>query len=328
MALPPSVAAVVVTYNRKALLVECLQALLAQSTPVSRIHIVDNASTDGTRSLLEGEGLLDRPSVRYHQLEVNGGSSGGFARGVEIAREGDEDWIWLMDDDAEPRPDALERLLTAPAAADPDSAALAPAVVWPDGEPQLGHRGHFNRVPRALARGHYDPSRGPVEISYLTFVGPLVRMSVARAIDPPFAPFFLYSDDFEYSLRLRRQGSMWLVPGAVIVHKEARNPPITRRGTFFNRLLRTQLSATRYDAAWRNLFAIRNYVWLRTRHEGMGRLGFAWLLTQFILKALMYDERPIRRVPWLIRYAVDGRRGVFRNIKPESWARAAASGRV
>jgi GT2 family glycosyltransferase len=328
--MPPAarVAAVVVTYNRKTLLVECLRALLQQTVPVTVIHVVDNASTDGTRELLEEAGLLGAPGVQLHRLEVNSGSSGGFARGVEIARATDCDWIWVMDDDAEPRPDCLERLLAAPAAADAATSALAPTVAWPDGAPQLGHRGRWRGRPLGLGPEDYRADGPPVELGYVTFVGPLLRAAAARAIDPPFAPFFLYSDDFEYSLRLRRTGALWLVPGAVIVHKEARNPPLTRRGTFFNRVLGWQLSATTYEAAWRNLFALRNYIWLRTRHEGMGRAQFAWVLAQFVLKALMYDERPLRRVPWLIRYGLLGRRGVFRNFRPEDWARAAREGRV
>jgi rhamnopyranosyl-N-acetylglucosaminyl-diphospho-decaprenol beta-1,3/1,4-galactofuranosyltransferase len=324
----PQVAAVVVTYNRKLLLLECLRGLLGQTVPLLAIHVVDNASTDGTEDLLRDEGLLDRPDVAYHRLEINGGSSGGFSHGVAAARETDSDWIWVMDDDAEPRPDCLARLLSSPPAAAADTVMVAPTVVWPDGEPQLGHRGHFDGRPRGLTAKDYRTDAAPTQLGYVTFIGPLVRTFAARAIDPPFAPFFLYSDDFEYSLRLRRLGAMWLVPSAVIVHKEARDPAVTRRGSFFNRLLGWQLSATRYDAAWRNFFAIRNYVWLRTLHEGMGRLEFAWVVAQFILKAFMYDERPVRRIPWLIRYAMDGRRGVFRNVKPEDWARKAAAGRV
>ncbi len=315
------VAAVVVTYNRKALLVECLRALLAQTAPVETVHVIDNASTDGTRELLEAEGLLDR--VDYLRLEVNGGSSGGFARGVEVAREGGADWLWIMDDDAEPRPDCLERLLASPLAEDPGTAVLAPTVAFPDGEPQLGHRGTWNGRPHGLGAEDYRPEGEPVRLGYVTFVGPLVRREAALATDPPFAPFFIYSDDFEYFLRIGRQGAMWLLPGAVVEHKEGRNQPMTRRGVLFNRLLGWQLTSTTWEAAWRNLFALRNFVWLRTRHEGMGTLGFAFLVAQFVLKAFMYDERPLRRVPWLIRYALDGRRGVFRNPTPASWVRYA-----
>jgi GT2 family glycosyltransferase len=153
-----------------------------------------------------------------------------------------------------------------------------------------------------------------------------VRVSAARRTDPPFAPFFIYSDDFEYSVRLREQGAMWLVPSAVVLHKEARNQPMTRRATFFNRVLGWQLSSTTWEAAWRNLFALRNFVWLRTRHEGMGTAGFALTVAQFVLKAFLYDEKPLRRVPWLLRYAIDGRHGVFRNVTPASWARYAQRG--
>ena len=45
-------AAVVVTYNRKQLLVECLRALLRQTVCIDRIFIINNASTDGTNEYL------------------------------------------------------------------------------------------------------------------------------------------------------------------------------------------------------------------------------------------------------------------------------------
>ena len=42
------VAAIVVTYNRKQLLKECLNAILNQTAEVERIIVINNASTDGT----------------------------------------------------------------------------------------------------------------------------------------------------------------------------------------------------------------------------------------------------------------------------------------
>ena len=45
---PMRVAAVVVTYNRVALLQQCLRALEEQSMPLTAIWVIDNASTDGT----------------------------------------------------------------------------------------------------------------------------------------------------------------------------------------------------------------------------------------------------------------------------------------
>jgi rhamnopyranosyl-N-acetylglucosaminyl-diphospho-decaprenol beta-1,3/1,4-galactofuranosyltransferase len=50
-----TVAAVVVTYNRKELLRQCLGGILAQTRPVDAIYVVDNASTDGTDQMIAAE---------------------------------------------------------------------------------------------------------------------------------------------------------------------------------------------------------------------------------------------------------------------------------
>ena len=47
------VAAIVVTYNRKQLLQECLNAILNQTAEVERIIVINNASTDGTEDLFK-----------------------------------------------------------------------------------------------------------------------------------------------------------------------------------------------------------------------------------------------------------------------------------
>src|SRR5688500_20251395 len=91
-----TVCAVVLTFNRKALLVECLDAVLGQSRPPDHVVVVDNASTDGTRELLRENGLLER--VEWIPLERNLGSSGGFHHGVAAARRGSWDWVCVMDE--------------------------------------------------------------------------------------------------------------------------------------------------------------------------------------------------------------------------------------
>jgi rhamnopyranosyl-N-acetylglucosaminyl-diphospho-decaprenol beta-1,3/1,4-galactofuranosyltransferase len=94
-----SVAAVVVTFNRKELLCECLDALLAQTYPVSRIVLIDNASSDGTAELLAEKGYLENEIFDYLRLPVNSGGAGGFHEGVKRAFEAGFDWLWLMDDE-------------------------------------------------------------------------------------------------------------------------------------------------------------------------------------------------------------------------------------
>jgi rhamnopyranosyl-N-acetylglucosaminyl-diphospho-decaprenol beta-1,3/1,4-galactofuranosyltransferase len=290
-----SVCAVVVTFNRRELLAECLDAIERQTRPPEHVVVVDNASTDGTE-----EWLRRREGIETIRLERNGGSAGGFAAGVEGAMRTGADWIWLMDDDAEPAPDALERLLAAPAAA-----VLAQAVVRPDGTLDLGHRGRWRRRPRPLPADEYT---GAPELGYFTFVGLLLRRETVEAAGAPDPRLFIWADDYEYSLRVRRHGPVRLVPDSRIVHKDASHQRQTRRR-----------ERTPTAGAWRNLCGARNYVWLKKRYEGQSAVSAAGTIAQFVVKALVYDEQPLRRIPWLVRYGIEGRRGVFRNFTPEEW---------
>lgn len=106
-----TVAAVVVTFNRKVWLVDCLKGLRSQTRPLDRIYVVDNASSDGTKELLQQAGYLDNPLFRYVKLPSNVGGAGGFAAGMKIAYEDGFDWFWLMDDDVEPSPTGVADLL-------------------------------------------------------------------------------------------------------------------------------------------------------------------------------------------------------------------------
>ena len=84
-----SVAAVVVTYNRKQLLKECIEALLAQKAKHLRIFIIDNASTDGTEEYVKG--LIDGERVVYLNTGENLGGAGGFCFGIKEAMKSDCD---------------------------------------------------------------------------------------------------------------------------------------------------------------------------------------------------------------------------------------------
>ncbi len=316
-----SVCAFVLTRDRKVLLAECLRGLLAQTRPVARVVVLDNASSDGTRQLLEGEGLLEEPRVRYVRSEVNTGGSGGFRAGVELCLGEGTEWIWLMDDDAEPAPDALERLLAAPVADDPETAVLCTAVVHPDGRVDGQHRCSFGRFvlplkPEAYVAGNY------ADVDCASFVGFCIRADVARAIGPVKAEFFLGYDDAEWSLRARGHGRLRLVPESRIVHKIViGGGEPTRRARVVNRLLKQQYSSSPWRGFWKDLYRLRNFMWLKHEHQSPGRLAFAGLTATYCLKALLYDPQPLQRVPWLVRYALKGRRGDFRALTPEAWAR-------
>ena len=120
-----SVAAVIVTYNRRDKLRQCLDAVIRQKgSTVPDIIIVDNNSTDGTgdmvRTCSEAAGIEltdiagDTNGSRrivYLRLLYNSGGAGGFAHGIRKAVEAGYDYVWIMDDDCVPSDDALEELM-------------------------------------------------------------------------------------------------------------------------------------------------------------------------------------------------------------------------
>jgi rhamnopyranosyl-N-acetylglucosaminyl-diphospho-decaprenol beta-1,3/1,4-galactofuranosyltransferase len=322
-----SVCAVVLTRNRKQLLLECLEGLRAMTVPVARTVIVDNASSDGTEELLRERGLLDDSTV-YVRLERNLGSAGGYAKGVEVARDQTADWIWIMDDDAEPRREALRRLLAAPEAADPGTAALASAVIGPAGEPDLLHRGLFRRFLQALPAEAYRAGGHPA-LGFSSFTGLLVRTEVARAIDLPRADFFIWGDDVEYSVRIRSRGPIHLVPESEVLHKfQMGGDADTRRSRFWNRVLGTSYPSAPWDGYWKNVNGVCNFFWIKYRYGRPSPLAFAGMVSTYVVKTLMFDRRPLRRIPWIVRAALSGRRGEPMGMTPERWAEVAGGGRA
>ena len=75
-----SVAAVVVTYNRKELLKEAIDALLMQSVAEADVLVVDNASTDGTKDYIAD--YIDQGQIIYINTGENLGGAGGFNFGI------------------------------------------------------------------------------------------------------------------------------------------------------------------------------------------------------------------------------------------------------
>lgn len=226
-----SVAAVVVTYNRKILLQECLDAILNQSYPVSKIILIDNASTDGTGAFLKENGYLDKSGIDYRLMDKNLGGSGGFYEGLRIAREDMGcDWVWIMDDDTIPTENCLEKLLIAydKIAAKNSSdqidghtiSFLASSIYGADGEfmnvPVISNRPSKN----GYAYWYNYLADGLVNIESATFVSILVKKDAINKCGLPCRDYFIWGDDSEYTTRLTRfYGDAYLVGDSIAIHK-------------------------------------------------------------------------------------------------------------
>jgi GT2 family glycosyltransferase len=224
------VAAVVVTHNRPDLLQQALAALRMQTRPLDAIFVVDNASDAASAA------RLGRPDdVTVLRSDVNLGGAGGFAFGMAAAFAAGHDWIWLLDDDAIARPDALARLLDAIDALG-DLARQAGAMcgaVREFGDLALQHRRRFHPatgLERPLPRAAYTGR--PCRTDTASFVGMLVSATAIARAGLPEPAFFLAYDDTEYALRLGRAGlPIWLAPASVVEHLRERRGRL-RAGPF------------------------------------------------------------------------------------------------
>ncbi len=293
---PKKIVAVVVAYNRAALLAEALDALASQTRLVDDIVVVDNASTDDTWSMAAYH------DARPHVLTMtrNTGGAGGFAAGLDLAiRRYGAAFVWLMDDDTIPAPDALEKLLDAEAKFAGCVDILASKAVWIDG------REHPMNTPRQRWRASADAvSRaaqvGAVQIRTTSFVSMLVRAATVRRVGLPQADFFIWNDDFEFSARVLKNGTGLHVPASVVVHKTAK------------------FGSAEVDPGDRFFYEVRNKIWTFLEPEtfsALDRLAYLGATIMRWLRTIRSSSDPVRLLTTGVRGLRDG---VFTRPRPTS----------
>jgi len=313
-----TVAAVVVAFNRKELLAECLRRLLSQTHPVNAVFVIDNASKDGPERYLREAGLLAEPKVHYTLLSENLGGAGGFASGMQAAYSAGHTWIWLMDDDAEPFPDALEEFQ--PFMKEVGTAALANLKLDSNGNALRYHLGSIQwRSSLDLVRPLPDQlltAPGKVPVQFSSFIGLLVHRDAVAKIGLPRREFFIHCDDFEYSARLLSAGSIYLVPSSKVLHKEKIIAPSVEKhwGSSAYRSVPIEKYAFEF-------FGIRNRIWtllkLSSESKASRHLRIVRDVVGMAVKIILYErDYRILRLRLLSRGAVDAFRGSFENSIP------------
>ena len=124
------IAAIVVTYNRKELLLRCLEKILGQEGISCDVLVVDNASTDETQQAVQ---QIKNSRVKYRNTGKNLGGAGGFNFGMRWALEDGYEYLWIMDDDTLPEKDALCQLWLAHQRLQGEYGFLSSVVLWKDG---------------------------------------------------------------------------------------------------------------------------------------------------------------------------------------------------
>lgn len=315
-----TIAAVVVTYNRKVLLARCLDALLAQSHRPDAVYIVDNDSTDGTyESLLDrgwiapvsvcAEGVYESVravkaespggwpiEIHYVKMPENTGGAGGFHEGMRRSAEAGFDWLWLMDDDLLPSPEALEALVakrvslgqTSPRPfllnctvlsqddADSDTLAFPLQEITARGYPRLGvYHGRLSEVAEKVCDGLYRWA--------CPFNGTFVSARAVAEIGLPNKDLYIRGDEQDFLWRAAGKLDLYTVIDSKAYHPKP--------------------SVDAFD--WKQYYHIRNMFVVN------GHFNFRWLRNlKLIVLSLALGLRHGRRGTVLVvRGIIDGLTG-------------------
>lgn len=268
--------AILVTYNRLELLKESVQAVLNQTAAVSHVVIINNASNDGTKEFLE---KLESKKIIVFNSPKNIGGAGGFNLGLKIAyTDTDDTYFWLMDDDTVVGKSANERFLKHCEQLHDKFGFLCSNVRWKDDTP--------TNVPITSTNWPKLASQGLIEVDYGSFVSLFVNREVIAKVGLPIADFFLWFDDNDYSLRLRRIYPAYFMSDVLVVHKSNTNKVAV------GILDDTPKRINRYFYFYRNML----YLWKKHFPNEYKKVWIKKLLKSFLIIFKAKDHRIQRQI--------------------------------
>jgi GT2 family glycosyltransferase len=307
---PPTaqVTVVVVTWRGRQWIDDCLDAIRADHD--GPVLVVDNASDDGTAALLAA-----RRDVQVVRLRRNRGFAGGVAAALDHVRT---PFVALVNDDARVEPGFVAEMLEPFAGQDGARIAATTAkIVLEDGS--INNAGSA-LLPDGYAydRGLHEPDDGrwdeAEDVEAFCGGAAVLRMAALRAAGGFPAEFFLYYEDTDVSVRLRRLGwRVRYVPTARVVHRHAASSDsASSRFHFYNErnrllmLIRCHPAPLARHELWRFTRSIAGFARRRVRGELPAQASERPAVRAWVLLSLL----------WLLPRALRARRVLERGDQP------------
>ncbi len=212
----PLVYVIVLNYNGKADTLECLRSLAGVSYPDFRILVVDNASADSSVEAIK----QDFPRLDVLQNNENLGFAGGNNVGIRYALEQGADYVFLLNNDTVVDPGVLTELVKV---GESDQAVgiigsliyylhrpqevwfASGKIYWPAGTTR-----HLTTIPDGLR-----------EVDFITGCALMIKKQALEKVGSLDPDFFLYYEDTDWSVRVKKAGFKLVVaPASVVWHKE------------------------------------------------------------------------------------------------------------
>jgi len=228
----PTLSIVIVNYNAREHLENCLQSLAASPPAVAHeIVVVDNASTDGSVAAIQARW----PRTTLVEQRANSGFAAGNNAGI---RASTGTLVLLLNNDTLVPPGAIDRLVDR-LTAHPDAAVAGPRLVDADGAAELSFGPMISpfaelrqKIVTSLHARRVAPVTAWVEratrreryVDWVSGACLLVRRGAAEQAGLLDERYFLYTEDVDFCAAIRRQGQRVLfAPAAEIVHLRGRS---------------------------------------------------------------------------------------------------------
>lgn len=217
----PLVYIVLVNWKGKDVTLECLRSLRDITYGNCRIVVVDNASADGSVHAIRNE----FPDVTVLEMPQNLRFAGGSNAGLKYAIEHGAELLLLLNNDTTVDPQFLNAMVSRVLSSS-GIGIVAPMIyyysdanrIWFAGGKISMWTGTMRHIGiRDVDRGQYDH---PIDIDYASGCCILTRASVVRAVGLLDESYFMYTEDADWSMRVRHAGySIVFEPQAKVWHK-------------------------------------------------------------------------------------------------------------
>jgi len=227
-----SISIIIVSYNARRHLEDCLNSLTAvpPATP-HEIVVVDNASTDGSASAVKRRW----PQIRVIEQPANVGFAAGNNVGI---RATDGTFILLLNNDTIVPPGAIDALV-ARLQARPEAAVAGPRLTDANGRAELSFGpmiSPFNELRQKLTMRLYRRGVGWVsgrverdtaqehDVDWVSGACLLVRRGDAEKVGLLDERYFLYTEDVDFCAAIRAMDRrVFFTPTATVVHLGGRS---------------------------------------------------------------------------------------------------------
>lgn len=207
---------VIVTYNRKQILYDSLNAL-NDCDGNNYILIVDNGCTDGTYEYISSF-LNKEEKFGYYRIEKNIGATNGFNKGIRRAISLGCEYVWVMDDDCVVNRNSLSKLIDAANHLDNKFGFLSSRANWIDGNPCV-----MNVQKRAYTKKIKDFNKNYQKIILASFVSLFLKSDVVKELGLPISDFYIWTDDWEYTRRISKKYPCFYISDSIVTHKTNNN---------------------------------------------------------------------------------------------------------